>query len=187
MPQPTPSDFAALVDLQQRQEAQIRVIASGHAQLVNQISEITVTLRHQDERIAVSATQLKRIESAVSENTDLTRDIRDAILPAAKPEGIVIQSPAAEAAITTSRTSDHATGRHSLPRSASTATARQVLLSTRAAYASRGCAGAASRLRALGERHGRQRPQRGHLQAGGLVAGLDAAVPGVAIAHRIAQ
>ena len=77
--QPTPSDFAALVDLQQRQEAQIRVIASGHAQLVNQISEITVTLRNQDERIAVSATQLKRIESAVSENTDLTRDIRDAI------------------------------------------------------------------------------------------------------------
>jgi hypothetical protein len=76
---PTPSDFAALMDMQQRQEAQIRVIASGHVQLVDQVAEITVTLRHQDERIAVSATQLKRIETAVGENTELTRDIRDAI------------------------------------------------------------------------------------------------------------
>jgi hypothetical protein len=76
---PTPSDFAALVDLQQRQEAQIRVIAAGHVQLVDQISEITVTLRHQDERIAVNDMQLRRIETAVGENTELTRDIRDAI------------------------------------------------------------------------------------------------------------
>jgi beta-phosphoglucomutase-like phosphatase (HAD superfamily) len=67
------------MELQQRQESQIRVVAAGHAQLVNQISEVTVTLRRQDEKIAVNAGQLNLIQQAVAENTNLTRDVRDAI------------------------------------------------------------------------------------------------------------
>jgi len=43
------ADWEALVETQRRQEAQIRVIASGHAQLASQMAEVVVSLRHHDE------------------------------------------------------------------------------------------------------------------------------------------
>lgn len=49
MPTVSMEDWEALVATQQRQEAQIRVIAAGHATLASQMAEIAASMRHHDE------------------------------------------------------------------------------------------------------------------------------------------
>lgn len=69
-----------LTAMQTRLESQVRIVAAGHTQLVDQIADITVTLREQDRLIGVNASRMDSIDSALRENTALTRDIRDALI-----------------------------------------------------------------------------------------------------------
>lgn len=69
-----------LTAMQTRLESQVRIVAAGHSQLVDQIADITVTLREQDRLIGVNASRMDSIDSALRENTELTRDIRDALI-----------------------------------------------------------------------------------------------------------
>ena len=75
-----------LRDGQRQQADELRGVTAGHRYLADQIADITVTLRHQDRRIEDNAQQLRnigtrveRIELGVTENTELTRDIRDLV------------------------------------------------------------------------------------------------------------
>jgi hypothetical protein len=86
---PSRSDWAALVDLQAEQAAEIRVIKTGYTHLTQQLAEVTVTLHAQDRRIAENATQLASIAASVDANTKMTSealqmlgDVRDAVTAA---------------------------------------------------------------------------------------------------------
>jgi len=72
--------FDALLQRVGDHDAQIRVIASGHAQLHAQLSEVTVTLHRQDKWINEATASLASLNRAVAENTELTRDIKDTIV-----------------------------------------------------------------------------------------------------------
>lgn len=60
-------------------ESQVRIVAAGHAQLADQIANITLTLREQDRLIADNAQRMGGIADALKENTELTKGIRDAV------------------------------------------------------------------------------------------------------------
>lgn len=72
-------DFDALLQRVGGHDAQLRVIASGHAQLHAQLSEVTVTLHRQAAWINETTASLNRVNAAVAENTELTKDIKEAI------------------------------------------------------------------------------------------------------------
>lgn len=65
--------------VQQSQEAQIRIIAAGHAQLAAQLGDITVAQRRQDGMLDEHSKSLRDIARSVDENTGLTRDIKEAV------------------------------------------------------------------------------------------------------------
>lgn len=65
---------------QQRLEAQVRIVAAGHSQLVDQLANVTVTLREQDRRIEENVTRMQSLDVHLRENTELTKDIRDALV-----------------------------------------------------------------------------------------------------------
>lgn len=72
-------DLQALADAHKQHVDQIRAVAAGHALLTDQMADITVTLKRQDAIIATNSSQLAKIVASVGENTELTRDIKDAL------------------------------------------------------------------------------------------------------------
>jgi methyl-accepting chemotaxis protein len=60
-------------------ETSMRGLTAGHRYLADQIAEVSITLRHQDRRIEDNARQLSSISAGITENTELTRDIRDLV------------------------------------------------------------------------------------------------------------
>lgn len=80
----TNSDWAALMDavvaLDEKQVAQgrqIDILNQASYTLTQQIAEVAVTLRRQDQIIADNSTRMDKLASAMQENTELTKDIRD--------------------------------------------------------------------------------------------------------------
>ena len=87
--QPTPSDWAALVEVQREQADEFRIIKAGYKHFVEQMAEITVTLHAQDRRIAENAKQLQEIGEGVKQSAKmggeqlaLLQDVRDAVTTA---------------------------------------------------------------------------------------------------------
>lgn len=104
----TPSDWASLIDTLASQQTQIAVLQTGHRTIVDQIAQVTVTLRRQDDAIqnitdsvraqakasaevaatlqrqdlAIEANQLtmKSLSAALAENTQITKGIHEAII-----------------------------------------------------------------------------------------------------------
>lgn len=53
-------------------EAGVRVVAAGHAQLVEQIAEIAVSQHHADEHRRLQSQRLDALQDAMQKNTELT-------------------------------------------------------------------------------------------------------------------
>ncbi len=78
----TASDWARLDDRVSTLEAGQRMIAASNVQLVDQMADITLTLRRQDELIGRNASALNDITKSMKENTEMTRAIRDVVITA---------------------------------------------------------------------------------------------------------
>jgi hypothetical protein len=78
-PTPSPSDWATLWD---QQQAQNRAFVNSHHQLTAQMADIAMSNDATIKRLDRADARMSGIEIAVAENTNLTRDIRDAIIAA---------------------------------------------------------------------------------------------------------
>lgn len=86
----TPSDWASLIDTLASQQTQIAVLQTGHRTIVDQIAQVTVTLRRQDDAIqnitdsvraqakasAEVAATLQRQDLAIEANRDTMAKLR---------------------------------------------------------------------------------------------------------------
>jgi hypothetical protein len=82
---PGPDECGPAIDLHKRidgVEASVRILAASNVHLSNQLTELK---QEQDKQRIVlndTAAGMAKLATAVSENTDLTRDIRDALVTA---------------------------------------------------------------------------------------------------------
>lgn len=81
---PTPEELAALDQRVSTLETGMRIVAAGHAQLTEQLAEITVSQHRAEAQRQAQASRLDNVDAALAENSRLTaetlvaaRDIRD--------------------------------------------------------------------------------------------------------------
>lgn len=63
-----------------RVEQSVRIMAAGHVHLSNQLGELKAEQGSQRKRLDDTASAIDKLGKDVRENTDLTRDIRDAVI-----------------------------------------------------------------------------------------------------------
>ena len=87
--QGTSSRARKTVDRLDRLEASVRVIATGHAQIAEQMAELVVSQVRTDQKNAEHSKRLDKIDADLAENSALTRetwqnakDIRDVVITA---------------------------------------------------------------------------------------------------------
>lgn len=73
---PTPTDWGQLWE---QQRAQNRAFFLNHHTLTSQMAQLAITSDAGVKRLDQMDVRLSKLEAAVAENTDLTRDVRDAI------------------------------------------------------------------------------------------------------------
>lgn len=72
--------LSELTAAQARQESQLRLLHTGHQHLAQQLAEVAVTLHKRERESEQLSDRMGLIETAVHENTAVTKDIRDAVV-----------------------------------------------------------------------------------------------------------